>query len=217
MRMSWTSGPRSGKVFNPFFQKAKPGLEADSESVIAWGGSAGGTLVIQSGFYQPARFIKAVIAAYPGLAIGAKRECPISGAPSVPPHILEDFLKNIKPGKIVTSADPPARLPIGLSLAQQTRTREFYGEDDRLYPLKVFEKVDAVPYMLIIHGEDDTVVPIGGSIEFAEAVRDRFGEEKVDLRIVPGGEHGFDISATLDMPWLKERLSKVTELVAWWR
>lgn len=72
---------------------AKPGLEADLERVIAWGGSAGGTLVIQSGFYQPAGFIKAVIAAYPGLAIGAKRERPIPGALLVPSHLLEDFLK----------------------------------------------------------------------------------------------------------------------------
>jgi hypothetical protein len=37
---------------------------------------------------------------------------------------------------------------------------------------------------------------------FEEAVRRRFGEDKVDLKIVPGAEHGFDIESTLAMPWL---------------
>lgn len=198
--------------FQSVLGKSKLGIEADLEKAIVWGGSSGGTLAVQSGFYQPAGFIKAVIAAYPGLAVGVKRERPILGAPIVPPHILEDFLKNITPGEIVTSADPPARMQIALSLVQQTRTREFYGHDDRLYPMKVLERVENMPYVLILHGEDDTTVPVGGSIAFAEAVKGRFGNGKVDLRIVQGGEHGFDTSATLDMPWLKEGLSKVTEL-----
>lgn len=107
----------------------------------------------------------------------------------------------MKPGEIVTSVNPHERVPIGLSLVQQTRTRELYGEDERLYPLKVLEKVDHDPYMLIIHGEDDTAVPIGGSAAFADAVSGRFGEEKMDLRIVAGGEHGFDTLAASDMPW----------------
>ncbi len=34
----------------------------------------------------------------------------------------------------------------------------------------------------------------------------------MDLKFAPGGEHRFDVSATLHMPWMKEGLSKVTEL-----
>jgi hypothetical protein len=45
---------------------------------------------------------------------------------------VEDHLKKIKPGEIVASADPPARTPIALSLVQQVKTREFFGEEDRL-------------------------------------------------------------------------------------
>jgi len=33
----------------------------------------------------------------------------------------------------VSSVDPPARMQIALSLVQQTRTREFFGHDGRLY------------------------------------------------------------------------------------
>jgi acetyl esterase/lipase len=166
--------------------KANEGLETDLERVIAWGESAGGTLAIQLGFYQPAGFIRAVIAAYPGLAIGVKRDRHMFGAPLILPHVLEDFLKNLKAGEIVTSADPPARMPIALSLVQHGRTREFYGEDDRLYPMKVLEKVDDVPYVLIIHGENDTAVPVGGSIAFADALRRRFGKEKSGFEVCAG-------------------------------
>ena len=42
-------------------------------------------------------------------------------------------------------------------------------------------------------------------------VRQKFGSGKVDLRIEPG-EHGFDSSATLDIPWLEKSLNHLTEL-----
>jgi acetyl esterase/lipase len=189
----------------------RPGIEADLEKVIAYGESAGGTLAIQSGFVQPPGFIKAVIAAYPGLNSGVKRAAPIMGAPTIPPNILEEFLKSIEPGKIVTSAEPPARMHIALSIAQQGRTLEFFGADERLFPVSVLQTLDDMPFVLILHGKDDTAVPVEGSVRFAELVRQKFGSGKVDLRIEPG-EHGFDGSATLDMPWLKEGLNRVTEL-----
>jgi hypothetical protein len=74
---------------------------------------------------------KPVNAAYLGLAVRAKRDRPILGAPLIPTYVLEDLLKNMKLGDIVVSADPPARMPIAFSLAHQTRTREFYGEDEK--------------------------------------------------------------------------------------
>jgi acetyl esterase/lipase len=191
--------------------KARPGIEADLDKTIAYGESAGGTLAIQSAFLQPAGFIKAVIAAYPGLNAGVKRTAPIMGAPTIPPNILEDFLKTREAGKIVTSAEPPARMHIALSIAQQGRMVEFFGVDERLFPVSVLQTLDEMPFVLILHGRDDTAVPVEGSIRFAELVRRKFGSGKMDLRIEPG-EHGFDAEATLDMPWLKDGLSRATEL-----
>ncbi|KAE8453399.1 hypothetical protein EG329_010260 [Mollisiaceae sp. DMI_Dod_QoI] len=191
--------------------KLKSGIEVDLLKIAVQGGSAGGTLAIQSGFYQPAGFIKAVIATYPGLATGAKREKPIMGAPTIPPAVLEEYLKNMKPESIVTSADPPAPMQIALSLAQQQRTIEFYGLDDKLYPMKVLEKIKDAPYMLVLHGKDDTAVMVKGSIDFAEAVGRKLGDNKIDLIIQPG-EHGFDAAIALDTPWLKEGLEKATKL-----
>jgi acetyl esterase/lipase len=193
------------------FSKARPGIEADLEKIIVYGESAGGTLAIQSGFVQPPGFIKAVIATYPGLNLGVKRTAPILGAPTIPPNILEEFLKTIEPGKIVSSAEPPARMHIALSIAQQGRMLEFFGVDESLFPVFVLQTLDDMPFVLILHGKDDTAVPVEGSVRFAELVNQKFGSGKVDLRIEPG-EHGFDGPATLDMPWLKEGLNRVTEL-----
>ncbi|MCJ1388893.1 hypothetical protein MMC18_001744 [Xylographa bjoerkii] len=192
--------------------EARPGIEADLGKVIAYGDSAGGTLAIQSGLIQPPGFVKAVIAAYPGLAtVAAKPTTSVLGAPTIPPSVLEEFLRSMEPGKIVSSADPPARMPIALSIAQQGRKLEFWGEDERLFPVKVLQTVDEMPFVLVLHGKGDTSVPVEGSVRFAELVRRRFGVGKVDLRIRPG-EHGFDAEARLDMPWLKEGLGRVTEL-----
>lgn len=114
--------------------KARPGIEADLEKDHCLWESEGGTLTIQSGFVQPPGFIKAVIATYPGLNLGVKRTVPIMGAPTIPPNILENFLKTIEPGKIVSSAEPPARFHIALSVAQQGRTFEFLGSGRELVP-----------------------------------------------------------------------------------
>jgi len=190
--------------------KARPGIEADQEKIIAYGESAGGTLAIQSGFVQPPGFSRAVIATYPVLDFGAKRPA-LMDAPTIPPNILEEFLKTIEPGKIVTSAEPPARRQVVLSIVQQGRMLDLFGVDESLFPMSVLQTLDDMPFVLILHGKDDMAVPVEGSVRFAELVKQKFGSGKVDLRIEPG-EHGFDGSATLDMTWLEESLSRMTEL-----
>lgn len=194
----------------------KPGIHPDLDKIIAYGGSAGGGLAVQSGLTQPPDFIKAVIAAYPALGMGSRsrssdRESSTMGYPTIPPYILENFLTNIKPGEIVTHGNAPERTAVAVSLVQQGRMQEFFGSDDRLYPSKVLEKVDSVAFILILHGKDDSVVPVSSSVEFARIMEERFGREKVELRIEAGG-HGFDSLAELDMPWLNGGLERVTEL-----
>jgi acetyl esterase/lipase len=188
----------------------KSGFEVDLSKVIVHGESAGGTLAIQSGFSHTG-FIKAIIASYPGMAIWKKRTSPILRAPTIPPEVLEQHLQNMKPGEIVTAADPPERMHIALSMAQQARTIDFYGSDDILFPMKRLEMVEQVPFVFVLHGKDDSAVPVQMSVDFAEAVTKRFGADNIDLRI-EAGEHGFDSTATLDLPWLSAGLKRVTEL-----
>jgi acetyl esterase/lipase len=191
--------------------KAAPGIEADLDKVISYGESAGGYLAIQSGFSQPPGFIKAAIATYPLIDLTPKRTAPIFGAPTIPSSVLEGVLKGLEPGKITSSAEPPARLPIAISMAQQNRLSEFFGVDDKLSLASSLQTLDDVPFIFIAHGKDDSAVPAEGSINFVKVVEQKFGSGKTCLRIEPG-EHGFDGTATLDTPWLKEGLSRVTEL-----
>jgi dienelactone hydrolase len=192
--------------------KLKPGIEADLSKVAVEGASAGGCLAVLSGFHQPPGSIKAVLAAYPGLIPSEKKEKAMMGASTIPVEFLEEYLNNMKPGEIVTSADPPARMKIALALTQQyERKAEFWGLDENLYPFKVLEKIQDAPYMLILHGEDDTAVSVNNSTRFAELAKKKLGDNKIDLIVQPG-EHGFDAELAGDTPWLKEGLVKVTEL-----
>jgi len=191
-----------------------PGVHADLAHVAACGESAGGYLSVQSGLSQPKGFIKAVIATYPCLDLessyySAAYEKSVLGAPTIPEAVLADHLKAMEPGRIVTSVPPPGRLPIALSFVQQGRFPEFLGSDESLYPLKRMEKVDEVPPMLILHGRDDSAVPVEGSVKFVDMAEKRWGKGKVVLHTEPG-EHGFDGPVPLDTPWLKELLPHVT-------
>jgi hypothetical protein len=101
------------------------------------GRSVGGILATQTGFTQSYGFIRAVIVTYPGPGIGIKLEEAIFVFPTVPTHVAEERLKKLKKkkkktGEITTPANPPARMPIALSLVQQIKTRELFGEGDGL-------------------------------------------------------------------------------------
>ncbi|KAF4632861.1 hypothetical protein G7Y89_g5253 [Cudoniella acicularis] len=194
-----------------YLTRVKPGIEADLSKVIVHGGSAGGTLALQSGLTQPQGFIKAVIAGYPGLGLWAPLTAPIMGAPTIPPIVLEEYLTNLQPGKIATSAHPPERMQIALCMRQQGITGKFYGSNESSYPMKVVQKAHHIPFLFLFHGKNDIAVPAEGSIQFAEFVKERFGSSNIDLR-TEAGDHGFDMTATLETPWLKDGLTRVTEL-----
>jgi hypothetical protein len=63
---------------------------------------------------------------------------------------------------------------------------------------------------MVLHGRDDTAVPVARSIGRAEVVRKRIGDEMIDLHVEPG-EHCYDRAVPLHTPWLKLKLVKVPE------
>jgi acetyl esterase/lipase len=153
-----------------------------------------------------------VIATYPEMNTVVKRTKPILGLPVFPASILDDHWKAMRPEKIVTAAFPPARFDITMAIVQQDLKPKFLGNDENIYPFKVLEKSADMPYTLIIHGEDDSAVPVATSIEYTEAARKKFGDVSIDLHVEPGKEHGFDGELPLSTRWLEEKLAKVTEL-----
>jgi acetyl esterase/lipase len=194
-------------------EEAHGGIKADLEKLIVFGGSAGGHLALLSGLGLASKgVIKAVVAAYPSVEprVG-KPEKAVLGAPTIPKSVLDDFLANMEPGKIVTSAFPPERMNIALSITQQGRKAEFIGSEDGWWPMRVLEESKEMPFTFIMHGQDDSAVHVEGSVKFAEFAKEKFGEGW-GLLILQPGEHGFDDVATLEMEWLKNALKKVTEI-----
>lgn len=185
-----------------YLRSSAPGIEADLSKVITYGDSAGGYLAIYSAFTQPARSINAVIAMYPVID---PRD--IRGNQKYPPSALENHMKAMEPGEVVTAVFPPERLELGILLAQQSRMMEFFRVPESLLQMKSVEKV---PYLLILHGDADLVVPVKGSIQFKKEA-ESFGIKDVALHIKRGGEHGFDKRATLEAPWLAKVLGEATK------
>ena len=202
------------KDLQSYLAEWKPGVEADLSKLLVHGESAGGYLSVQSGLCLPTGSINAIIAQYPSLDFEAPYfsksfEKIIRGRGQIPTSVLENHIKSMTPGTILTSANPPARMDLAASCVQQGRFPEFMGTDEILYPLRRMEKAREIPYTFILHGREDTAVPVEGSFKFVDKVRQKFGDGKVSLHVEPG-EHGFDDGATLETPWLKEGLEGVT-------
>lgn len=165
-----------------------------------------------SAFSQPPGFIKAVIPMYPLL----KRNKPILKIPPIPKSVLQGHLKSMQCGKIVTESTPPKRMDIALSIAQRESILKYYGTDNRHDLWKLLEEADDMPYTLIIHGGEDSAVPVGDNIEWVVAATKKFEAGKIKLHIEPGAEHGFDCGVPLDTPWLQENLKPITAVWLGW-
>lgn len=215
--------------------ETKESVKVDLTKVLVTGESAGGYLSIQSALGSGrvsaedvgSVMLKAAIATYPVLDIKSRffseeYEKSILGAPTLPKEILATFMQGVeqdaKAGnrRVVSAAVPPDRLPITLSIVQQGLYPKYLGDEKILYPLERIDEVNAadVPSILIMHGRDDTAVPVEGSQKWTDKAKQKFGDDKVDLVLQPG-EHGFDNdpSVTLEMPWLKTALARITQ--AW--
>ena len=188
--------------------------QVDFAHILAVGDSSGGWLAMQSAIRQPAGRIKGVIGLYPQLDIRdhfftTKFEKHPFGMPMLPNEIVDAHVAAIGPGSVVTSAYPPSRLDIACSMVQNGRVVEFLGESKELFPIEMVATVDNMPAVLIVHGREDSAVPVIGSERFVEALKKKLPESAVKLDIRPG-EHGFDGDTTLEEQWLKEDVDFIT-------
>ena len=188
--------------------------QIDFDHVLVEGDSTGGWLAIQSAIMQPAGSIKAVIGLYPQLDMrdpfyNTKFEKRLFGMPMLPTEVVDAHVEAMAPGAVVTSAHLPARLDLACSMVQNGRVTEFLGEAKDLFPVEMVATVESMPAVLILHGSEDTAVPVAGSKRFVEALKSRLPGSAVRLDVRPG-EHGFDGDATMKEEWLKEDVEFIT-------
>ncbi|KAG0650486.1 Non-reducing polyketide synthase [Hyphodiscus hymeniophilus] len=192
----------------------------DYEKVLAHGESAGGYLAIQSALTRP-DFIKAVIAAYPMIFVDSPwytvpwNPNPQTGAPLVPKKVLDDHITAMPKDKIFTGVFPPDRMVLVLAALHSGEISGLIGTDDALFPAKLLEKAkdgQRMPFLFLLHGIEDNLVPCAETKQFLSLRTKKFGENSAVGKFVTG-DHGMDVECTLETSWLNEGLIGTTE--AW--
>ena len=194
---------------------AEAAPQVDFAHVLAVGDSAGGWLAMQSALRQPAGSIKAVIGLYPQLDLrddfyNTKFDKDILGMPMLPDEIIDAHVAAMAPGAVVTSDTQPSRMQLTYSMIQNGRMVEFLGESRELFPIEIVALAEEMPAVLILHGREDSIVPVVGSERFVEALKKRLPASAVKVDVRPGN-HGFDEDATMEEQWLKEDVEFITK------
>ena len=133
------------------------------------------------------------------------------GTPMQPTEIVDEHVKAMTPGAVVTSAELPLRMDLACSMVQNGRVTEFLRGTKELFPVEMVALADSMPAVLILHGSEDSAVPVAGSERFVKALKERLPESAIRLDLRPG-EHGFDGDATIEQEWLKEDVEFITGL-----
>lgn len=183
---------------------------------------AGGYLALQSvllGFTRP----NAIIALYPMIDLKAEHytkayQKPIVGVSNYPKETVNEFLSSTAGSTAITEADPPSRLDSAIAVVQNGRFLELMGEEPELFTLECIKRGSVpskevgkplLPPLFLLHGKDDTAVPVEGTRKLVELLKCKDPETKFHVSIQPG-DHGFDFTATSKDSWLREGLDFIT-------
>ncbi|KAL6886777.1 alpha/beta-hydrolase [Trichoderma evansii] len=197
-------------------------IQLDPEQLLLIGESAGGYLTLQSallGFIKP----RAMIVLYPMLDMLSDHfttpySKTIVGVPNFSPSVIDNFLADLTEGAVVTEADPPARLDLALAVVQNGRFLDILGDSPDLFILEKLKRRRAAvskdsheslfPHLYILHGEQDSAVPVDGTLKLIEYVKNIDPAAKIHTAIRPG-DHGFDYTASPNDKWMREGLNFV--------
>lgn len=215
------------------------GIEADLGRVLLSGESAGGYLSLQTALTfnaspSPHPRIRVLASSFPMLYLRSARYTEryhkqIFDAPQLPEAIIDAHLASIAnaPKRPVVTSTPMVDAPRGalaFALVQHGRFAEVLGEDRdpapgkrRLHPEDRVADGRVLPPTLFLHGTDDSAVPVDGTDQFIELLREKrtvagLGEGKQEKEVlgyirVPG-EHGFHSDVKIgDAEWTEEAVS----------
>lgn len=200
--------------------------ELDLARVLVVGESAGGLLGVSTALSY-AEEIRSAFVAYPLLDIAGRDFMePRDTAPlghSLSEDVYYSAMSVYESNSAVSSAEETSRLDFMFAVTQHGHLGKLYqrgtqgsGQDRvKWFPFEALE-ADTIRIprggITILHGKDDTVVPVIGSRKFVERAAQVLGSEAVRLIEMPG-EHGFDVDVNLDEPWLVRALSHA--ILAW--
>jgi fermentation-respiration switch protein FrsA (DUF1100 family) len=188
----------------------EPSIELDFSKVLVHGDSAGGWCALQSILSQPQSTFKACLLEYPVTnAIPTSPDDILCGEAIPPKEVLDEFLAGMVPGTITSSVIPPDRGAIAPMLRAYGRWEEFFGKGKHLMPDTRLENANFFVPTYIIHGKDDTNVPVKWTQAFVDKAKKLFPETRFML-VTPPGDHGFcGEMYEEDEPWLGDLLKEV--------
>lgn len=200
---------------NDVLRQAGGGHQVDLGRVLVLGASAGGYCALQMALSFP-REIQACLPIYPVLDYHGefftkgpgRLGLNMSGLPAeeYDEHTIDAHLANTTDGAVVSAAGDEVRNQLARTIVFHGRINEFMGTEKVVFPfLRVQDGATLPGRVWIMHGKDDSAVPLKGSERFVELVGEKCPESQVRLTIRTG-EHGFDAGAKLDEEWLKEGL-----------
>lgn len=143
---------------------------------------------------------------------------PIVGVSNYPQEDADSFISATAGNAAITEADPPTRLDSAIAVVQNGRFLDLLGHEPELF---VLERIEAgllppreagkplLPPLFLLHGEDDTAVPVDGTKKLVNILQRSHPDTKFHVAIRPG-DHGFDFPATTQDGWLREGLDFVT-------
>tara|TARA_R110002003_G_scaffold391_2_gene19438 strand:+ start:18596 stop:19285 length:690 start_codon:yes stop_codon:yes gene_type:complete len=186
-------------------------LQLDYDRVLVTGDSAGGYMALMSALTQPRGAVRAVLAQYP-MTWYLRREQADGylDGPAPGPGTVDEHVAAIVPGSVVSCATPPARMGLSYTLSAFGRYREFFGEDEKLWPLGLIEEREWAPPTWIIHGDKDAAVSVEDSRLFVKKWKERGMGNEVRLEVREGQDHGFDVGMKeSEEEWLRDGLAWV--------
>ena len=195
-----------------YLASKQPSVEVDHSKILVAGDSAGGWCALQSVLSLPQGTLKACLVQYPVTnAFPTSPDHKPFGQAIPPKEVLEDFLAGIVPGSIISSATPPARNWVSAMLRAHGRWGEFFGTEKHIMPDTRIEDAKFFVPTYIIHGKDDSIVPVKWSQVFVDKAKQLFPNVQLKL-VTPPGDHGFDIELyEEDEPWLKQLLKEAED------
>ncbi|KAI1333950.1 putative polyketide synthase [Xylariaceae sp. FL0016] len=194
-------------------QRESWALRPDFGHILCAGHSAGGTLALLSALERPDADVKAVLSLYgpmddsvPELKMARPRK--ILGSWPPPPRQAEATIRSYiqrTRGTVRTDGDPVEMWELVTCILQQGRLPRMMSQrpDPRLDVILAITKRKTLPPIWLIHGENDSIVPLDCSTEFVRRINDIVPDAPLMLSIRPG-EHNFDASLGVHEPWIAE-------------
>jgi acetyl esterase/lipase len=165
---------------------------------------------------------KAIVAQYPVLDVTSPffserfdYDKKLRGVSPPDAKVLEEHLQHNK--AVVTGDESLSRMALTRVIINEGKYFGYLSRGansdfllTRVQPIKCLElpKKEQIPFMFVYHGNQDSAVPVEGTIAFEKRMKELF-PEVASLFVYQDGEHGFDRDATLDDEWLKHGLAEV--------